>query len=135
FASLGDTLNPLTLSTTATPCAQPGSAWDSDFALSTTADSALEKELKTRLASLGVASSNVNDDVVPRSVVKMGLDDASDDLTMLFRIALFDDKAAGDAWMASPPITVLRIMSKNARSITPYDVPTLRPRGTGTTEA
>jgi hypothetical protein len=135
FASLGDTLDQLTISTSATPCAQPGSAWDSDFALITTADETLEKQLKTTLGSLGVTSSIVNDDVVPRSIVKMGIDDASDDLTMLFRVALFDDENAGDAWMNGPPITVLRITPKTARAIAPYEVPTLRPRGTGTTEA
>jgi hypothetical protein len=137
FASMGDTLNPLTLSTSGTPCAQAGSAWDADFALITTADANLEKALTSTLAQFGVSRAIVNDDLVPRSLVKMGLDDGSDDLAMLFRVALFDDAAAaaGDAWMNDPPITVLRITPRTPKTIAPYAVPDLRPRGTGTTEA
>lgn len=135
FASLGDTLNPLTLSTSGTPCGRQGSPWSSDVAVITTADGNLDAKLKTKLASLGVPSSIVDDDVVPRSVVRMGLDEPSDDLTMLFRVALFDDAAAGEAWTNAPPLQILRVTPATPTTIAPYPVPTLRPRGTGTTES
>jgi hypothetical protein len=137
FASLGDTLNPLTTATSGTPCggkAMGDGPWNADLAVITTADARLDALVRRELASVGVPASIVNTDVVPRSIVRVGLAPTDDDVAMFFRVALFDDQAAGDAWLSAPPVTILRITPRAPATIDPYPVPTLRPRGTGTNE-
>jgi hypothetical protein len=138
FASLGDTLNPLTIATSGTPCAKGAlagvAAFDADVAIVTTADARLDTILRRELTATGVPESIVNTDVVPRSIVHMGASPTDDDEAMLFRVALFDDEAAGDAWLDAPPVSILRVTPNAKATIEPYPVPTLRPRGTGTDE-
>ncbi len=134
FASLGDTLNPLSIGTSGTPCGAGGDAFDADVAVVTTADRTLSTRLHELLPTVGVAASIINDDAIPRAPVRMGLEPASDDLAMLFRVALFADAAKGKAWLDAPPVSVLRVTPKTPAKIDGFGTPTLRTRGTGTSE-
>ncbi len=129
FASLGDTLNELVLDTEGS-----ATAFDAEAAVITTADRALDARLRALLAAHGVGGI-ANSDVVPPSVARLGLGAEADALTLLLRVALFDDGAAGDAWLAAPPALVLRVRPAAERPIDAFPAPALRTRGTGTTEA
>ena len=135
FASLGDSINQLNIASSGTACGGKGSAFDADTTVITTADRKLDALLRTKLDQAGIPASIVNSDVIPRSVVKMGLDVDGDAFAMLYRVALFGDAAAGEAYLQGGDVTVLRITPKAATTIDPAPVPELKARGTGTTEA
>jgi hypothetical protein len=128
FASLGDTLNQLVLAT-------DGGPFDGETAIITTADASLDARLRTLLDAAGAPRGIANSDLMPRSLLRMGLGADADLLTVLWRVALFDDAAAGEAWLASVPGVLLRIYPAASRAIDPSALPTLRPRGTGQSEA
>lgn len=128
FASLGDTTNELVMAT------GDGKGFDAETVVVTTADQALFDRLQGFFRDRG-AGSIVNVDRLPRSLLKMGLGADADRLMMLFRVAFFDDAAAGDAYLSSPAATVLRIRPRAQRAIAPIAAPPRRERGTGTDES
>ena len=111
FASLGDSINQLTIQTSGTACGGKGSAFDADVAIVTTADRALDQKLRGTLDHAGIPSSIVNSDAVPRALVKMGtgssVGDDADALAMLYRVALIQDASAGEKYLQGDQVTVL----------------------------
>lgn len=129
FGSFGPPANHLTLETSG-PAEDP---FEKETALVVTADQALASDLRSRLAARGLGSL-VNVEPIPSDLVRLGLDANGDALTMLFRVALFDDAAAGRAYLDAPPAELLRIRPAAARAITPTNFAGYRERGTGTYE-
>lgn len=97
------------------------------------ADSGTVARVKAALVAGGFPEGAI--DVLPLDAVTShpGLDASADDYGVLFRVALFDDRAAGDAWLASPPATIYRLTPTTPvapGSAAPYGLPTPRPKGT-----
>lgn len=128
FASLGDTTNELVMAT------GNGAGFDAETVVITTADQALLDRLQGFFHDRG-AGSIVNVDRLPHALLKMGLDANADRLMMLFRVAFFDDAAAGAAYLDAPSAAVLRIRPHAQRAISPIVAPPPRERGTGTDES
>jgi hypothetical protein len=139
FASLGDSLNQLVVATApvagADAGADAGAGFDAEILLISSADRGVVQRVKAAASSAGVPESIANVDEIPSSLLAMGLHESADTLALLERVALFDDEAAGNAFVASPPGVVLRATPSAPPSADPYPMPTLRPRGTGTNEA
>jgi hypothetical protein len=66
-------------------------------------------------------------------LVNMGLEENADKFLVLLRLAFFQDRQAGQAFMSSIPVKLFRLTPTNATTLDPYDVPALRVRGTGDT--
>ena len=132
FASLGDSLNHLVLGTDAPP---GGDAFDRETIVITTADATLDAHLRARLAETGASGAMINTDVLPASELTLGLDDASDVLTMLYRVALVSDAAKAKAYFDAPPARLLRVRPRAERKASPLAAPPPRTRGTGVDES
>jgi hypothetical protein len=135
FASLGDTLNQLVIATQGTPGGAPGDPFARDTVVITTADRALDAQLRAQLVEAGAPTAILNTDVIPSPLVRMGYDAGADTFLMLLRVAVFADAARGDAYLGAVPGVVLRVRPTAQKAADPFALPTLRPRGTGRTEA
>jgi hypothetical protein len=136
FASLGDSLHLQRIATAGTLNGAGGDPFAQETVVISTADQKIDTLLRQLLASSGAPEAIVNTDIIPHALTRMGLDDEeSDRFTMLVRVALFADRAAGERYLQAPPATVLRVTPPTPVSIDPFPVPPQRPRGTNTSEA
>ncbi len=135
YASVGDTLNDLVISTSGTPNGAPGDAFAKDTVIVAAANATVEQRVRDALGRAGYDASIVNTIVLPEATLHLGLDDTADTLQVLERVALFADEAAGKAYVASPGGTVLRLTPTTPVAPNPLASPPPRPRGTKTTEA
>jgi hypothetical protein len=127
FASLGDTLNNMTIKTGGSDA-----AFDSPTMIVTTADKGINKRVHSAAVASGFSSGIINDDIVSPEIVKMGLEAEADSFAFIHRVAFFKDKKAGDAYLAKPQGTVLRLTPKSqTEKLQPHEVPRLRVRGNG----
>ena len=113
----------------------------------TTANKAVEEHIRAllpnRLAELGLSPNVINvdpvpcaqaggggtcDDSDPRNLV-LGSEPDADDFIMAFRVAITESVSAKEAYLANPPVTVLRVtFPELAGTFTPYpwsEVPSL----------
>jgi hypothetical protein len=134
FASLGDSLNFQVIATAGAPNGTAGDPFDRETVVISTADRRLEALLRQLLASSGAPQAIVNTEVIPRSITRMGLERERDDFTIIMRVALFADAAAGERYMRTPAATVLRVTPPTPAPIDPLPMPPVRPRGTDTSE-
>lgn len=133
FASLGDTLNLLTIKTSGTPDGQVGDPFDQTTVIVVTADRGVDQQVRAAAEAAGFSPSIINTDVVPSALVTMGLDANASKFLILLRLAFFKDRQAGQAFMSHPPMRVFRLTPTEATVLDPYDTPDLRVRGTGDT--
>ncbi len=133
FASLGDTLNLLTIKTSGTPDGQAGDPFGQMTMIVVTADRGIDRRVRAAAEASGISPSIINTDVIPSALVTMGLDADADKFLILLRLAFFQDRQAGQAFMSQPPMQVFRLTPTDPTTLDPYDVPDLRVRGTGKT--
>jgi len=131
FASLGDTLNHLRINTEGTPNGSEGNPFDKSTIIVSTADMGIDERVRAAAMSAGYSPAIMNTDVIPSGVVTMGLEDDADTFLGLLRLAFFEDKEAGDAYVKNSGASVLRLTPKEPTSLVPFGVQQLRPRGTG----
>ncbi len=131
FGDLGDALNLRTIKTEGTPDGTDGDPFDETALIISTADRGIDERVRTAAELAGYPSSIMNTDVIPSSILNMGLDNSSDTFAFVIRVNFFKDEAAGDAYVNDPPGTVLRITPSEPATLDPYKVPELRVRGTG----
>ena len=130
FADLGDTLNNLTIKTDG----GEEDPFDRNTIIVTTADKGIDERVRTAAQSAGYSPSIINTDVIPSTLVRMGLDEEADTFSWAIRAAFFHDKEAGKRFVEDPPALLLRVTPKDPVQLDPYEVPPLRVRGTGKTE-
>lgn len=133
FASLGDTLNLLTIKTSGTPDGQVGDPFGEMTIIIVTADRGIDQRVRAAAAAGGFSPSIINTDIIPSALVTMGLDANADKFLILLRLAFFQDRQAGAVFMAHPPMRVFRLTPIEPTVLDPYDTPDLRVRGTGDT--
>jgi hypothetical protein len=135
FASLGDSLNFQVIATAGTPNGTAGDSFDRETVVISTADRRFEALLRQLLASSGAPQAIVNTEVIPRSITRMGLERERDDFTIIMRVALFADAAAGERYMRTPAAMVLRVTPPTPAAIDPWPIPSERPHRTPTGSA
>jgi hypothetical protein len=131
FGDLGDALNLKTIKTEGTPNGGEGDPFNQTTLIVSTADKSIDERVRNAAKSAGYPSSTMNTDVIPSSVLNMGLDNSSDTFAFVIRVNFFKDELAGEAYVNDPPGTVLRITPAEPATLDPYKVPELRVRGTG----
>ncbi len=131
FASLGDPINRMTISTSGTPDGQAGDPFGQTTVIVVTADRGVDERVRAAAEAAGYPVSITNTDVIPSSLVKMGLGPEDDKFLVILRLAFFQDRQAGQAFMASMPVRVFRVTPSEGVALDPYEVPALRVRGTG----
>jgi len=133
FASLGDTLNHLTIKTSGTPNGGDGNPFNQETMIVTTADKGIDERVRLAAQAGGYSPAIMNTDVLPSGLLNMGLKKEDDDFVFIHRIAFFQDEDAGDAYMKNPGAVVFRLTPKEPAPLLPYGVQPLRVRGTGNT--
>jgi hypothetical protein len=131
FASLGDTVNRMTIHTSGTPDGQAGSPFGQTTIIVVTADEGIAQRVRAAAEAAGFPASIMNTDVIPSSLVHMGLERNADQFLVILRLAFFEDRQAGQAYMAHIPARVFRVTPSETTTLDPYGVPALRVRGTG----
>jgi hypothetical protein len=131
FGDLGDTLNQKTIKTEGTPNGMEGNPFNQTTLIISTADQSIGERIRSAAESAGYPSSIINTDVIPSSILNMGLENRSDTFAFIIRLAFFQDELDGKAFVSDPPGIVLRITPKQSVKLNPYKVPELRVRGSG----
>ena len=131
FASLGDTENLMTIRTSGTPDGQAGSPFDQATIIVITADQGIDQRVRAAAQAAGFPISVINTDVIPSSLVNMGLEKDADKFVTILRLAFFQDRQAGQAFMSNIPVRVFRLTPTESMPLDPYKTPALRVRGTG----
>jgi hypothetical protein len=131
FGDLGDALNLKTIKTEGTPDGSEGNPFNQTTFIVSTADRGIAKRIIDAAESAGYPSSIINIDVIPSSILNMGLDNSSDTFAFIIRLNFFQDPLAGNAFVNHPPGIVLRLTPKQPVKPDFYPVPQLRVRGTG----
>jgi hypothetical protein len=126
FASLVDTLNHVNLRT---PNDDP---FSSEVAIIVTSDAPAFEAARAALLAEGYPESAINALVLPRDVLRFGLDADDDVVQLIGRVALFDDAAQGDAYLADVPLEVFRLTPETSGDAMP--VPERAVRGDGSDE-
>lgn len=134
FANLADTVNNLVIRTEGTPDGQSGDPYNQKTVVVTAADRGIDRRIRAAAASAGYSDTIINTQVLPSSMLNMGLEDDSDSFAIFIRPALYNDQQAGNDYLNNTPATVFRVTPNESAELDPYDYPELRVRGTGTTE-
>jgi hypothetical protein len=134
FANLADTINNLDINTEGTPNGLPGNPFNQTTVIVTTADRGIDQRIRAAALSAGYSDDIFNTQVLPSSMLNMGLENNSDTFLIAMRPALYKDKQAGDNYLNNTPATILRVTPNQTTKLDPYNYPELRVRGTGKTE-
>jgi hypothetical protein len=134
FANVADTVNNLVINTEGTPNGSAGNPCNQTTVIVSTADKGIDQRIRTAALSTGFSADIFNTLVFPSAMLKMGIENSSDNFMMLIRPALYKDSHAGDAYRNNTPATIFRITPKKSTKLDPYSYPELRIRGTGKTE-
>ena len=135
FANLADALNNLVIKTEGTPDGLPGNLYNQTIVIVTTADRGIDRRIRAAAQSAGYSDGIINTQVLPSSILNMGLENGSDTFSIYIRPALFTDKQAGNDYINNTPATVFRLTpNETTTKLDPYNYPELRVRGTGKTE-
>jgi hypothetical protein len=105
-----------------------GSVWGQDRSFIITPDQEMDRTVRSSLQSLGVRDKDVFTGNIPpkdenRSIGPLGLGKQANDFVTLLRYTMPEDKAAGDAWMENPPLTVLRVRERPSSQRAPQPFP------------
>ncbi|URZ17590.1 hypothetical protein [Clostridium felsineum] len=137
FGSLGDTINNYTIKTKNTPDRILGYPYDSSTIIITTADQYINHQIRKTLINSGFSSDIMNNDNIPKELVKMGLEKGKDTFAILMRASIWENKDIGQEYLDNLDKYwhVLRITPKKPIEMKhPWPIPTLKMRETCKTE-
>lgn len=134
FANLADTVNNLVINTEGTPYGLAGDPFNQTTIIVATADKGITQRIRAAALSAGYSGDVFNTQVLPSTMLNMGLENNSDTFAVIIRPALFEDIKAGNKYINDTPATVFRITPNQTTKLDPYNYPELRVRGTGKTE-
>ncbi|MDD4162886.1 MAG: hypothetical protein PHW87_10470 [Methanothrix sp.] len=134
FSNIGDTVNNLVINTEGTPSGAAGNPFNQTTVIVATADRGIDQRIQAAALSAGYPDNIFNTQVLPSSMLNMGVEDNSDKFLVAMRPAYYKDKQAGDDYLNNTPAIVFRVTPNQTTKLDPYDFPKLRVRGTGTTE-
>jgi hypothetical protein len=131
IGSLGASLNHLVMAS------ERGgeAAWGQPVAILTTLDEAVDREVRAALVEAGWDPRHIHADRITGEVVAPGLAAGSDTFFAVVRAGVFDDVEAGRAYLAEPPLRVLRVTPRAEQPWSePWAWPELPARGSGEVE-
>lgn len=130
FASLGDSTNHLVINTTGLATSDP---FGKTTVVISTADLAMDQAVRDAFVAAGLPTTAINTDIIPSNLVKMGYEILADTFGMLYRAAIFEDPKQGQAYI-NTTWPVFKVTPPSQQNPLPFSTPSLRKRGTGTTE-
>ena len=130
YASLGDTQNAFNI-----PAGRINTqAFNRFIVIISTADQKIATAIKGAAAQAGIPEDDIYLDIYPSEIVHFGLDEKADFLGYIHRTSLFANQQDEARYLQNPTLEILRITPENPVEPDFYPTPTLRTRGSGTTE-
>ncbi len=128
-ATLGDAVNNATVKTTGlTP-------YNSPVALIFTPDQTTDARIREALKNADYPEAIANTVVFPASMLELGHGENADELRIALRSGpVWQNQTEGEAYVANPPLIILRVTPHNPAPPHSFPAPRLRVRGTGQTE-
>jgi hypothetical protein len=106
-----------------------GAIWSQQRYFVITPDAGTADAMTAALLRSGVPSADeVFTEPVAPALVRLGLNEGADDFVTYIRYTLPIDEAAGEAWRAQLPLTVLRVRPRSAAQPRPFSIPAYDPR-------
>jgi hypothetical protein len=135
FASLGDTLNNLTIAAT-DKFPKPKPFYGSFTIIITTANQETYNLISAAAQKAKYPIEIINKDVIPLSLVNMGLDKECDTFIFANRIGpeTKENEKMLEHYRSTCPALVFRLTPRQENPPAPFEVPPLRVRGTGDTK-
>jgi hypothetical protein len=134
WANIGDPVNMAGIKTQGTPNGSPGNPYNQTTIVVATADRGIDRRIRAAAQSAGYSDSITNTQVLPSSILKMGLESDSDTFGLGIRPALYKDEQIGEEYLNKTPAVILRVTPNESTKLDPYSYPELRVRGTGKAE-
>jgi hypothetical protein len=134
FTNVVDPINNLIIKTEGTPDGAPGNPYNQTTIVITTADKGIDRRIRAAAQSAGYSDNITNTQVLPSSMLNMGLENDSDTFLIAIRPSLFTKKQAGNDYINNTPATIFRLTPNKSTKLDPYSYPELMVRGTGKTE-
>jgi hypothetical protein len=134
FANIADTVNNLDINTEGTTNGLAGNPFNQTTVIVTTADRGIDQRIRAAALSAGYPNGIFNTQVLPSSMLNMGVENNSDTFLIAMRPALYKDKQAGNDYLNNTPAIILRVTPNQTTKLDPYNYPELRVRGNGKTE-
>lgn len=129
FATLGDGVNNATVNTIG------GKPFSAPVALIFTPDEGTDARVRSALRRAGYPTAIINTVVFPASMLRLGYDDAADELEIVLRNAIWQHDDEGEEYLENAPLQVFRVTPRPGSAVArPFDAPPLRIRGTGHSE-
>lgn len=134
IATLGDAVNNGTIHTIGP------TRFNTPVVLIYTPDQGTDDRVRAALRRAGYPAEIINTVIVPSSMLNLGLGEDADTIRLPTRNGMWDVQADGDAYVATPPLTVFRVTPHvptdpaDPADLHPFPAPPLRVRGTGQTE-
>ncbi len=130
YASLGDTQNAYNI-----PEGRINTqAFNRFIVIISTADQKIATAIKSAAAQAGIPEDDIYLDIYPSEIVHLGIDQKADFLGYIHRTSLFANQQDAERYLQNPTLEILRITPESPVTPDFFPTPTLRTRGTGTTE-
>ena len=130
FASLGDTFN-IGNYKTATNDSEP---FKKSIMIISTANQPTENMIRNAAKSVGINNETIFTDIIPETIVNMGINPNDDEFLFLHRTTHFKDERSMQEFLKEPDYFIFRVTPKKAIDELYYPIPKLAIRGKGTTE-
>ncbi|MDI1477358.1 hypothetical protein [Polyangium sp. y55x31] len=106
FASLAETLN---IGVIGVDGPMDGVKYGRRALVVHTPDATIAERVKKAAVASGIPASAVNVAPIDSVSTRLGLEETDDTFGVLFRSAIYEDEAAGDAWLKAPPVKLYRL--------------------------
>jgi len=97
YASLGDSLNQNVITTLT------DNPFNANTMVITTGDRITNARIRNAAVAVGIPHKMINTDILAADILRLGLEQKSDRISMLYRISLFTDTTEGQSYMDVPP--------------------------------
>jgi len=134
FASLGDTLNQKTIRVAQVEGQPSDGAFGAPTMIVQAANKVVADAVVEASVKAGFPREAINLQVIPHSVTQLGLSTEDDLLMSLLRVAYVDDREAGQRYLTSPDVSVMRIRPPQGTAFEALVLPPLRVGGGGSNE-
>jgi len=130
FASLGDTLNIGNIK----KAINDPDVFNKNIMIISTANQPTENMVRNAAKRAGIANETIFTDIIPETLVNMGINPNDDEFLFLHRTTHFKDEALEEEFLNDPGYYIFRVTPKKVIDELYYPIPNLAIRGTGTTE-
>ncbi|MEA1885542.1 MAG: hypothetical protein U9N62_13690 [Thermotogota bacterium] len=130
FASLGDTLN-ISKIKKATDDQDP---FNKTIMIISTTNQLTENMIRNAAKRSGISNETIFTDIIPETIVNMGINPNDDEFLFLHRTTHFKDEALKEEFLDDPGYYIFRVTPKKAIVELYFPIPCLAIRGSGTTE-